>query len=181
LNFVQNETEGMRMGRDRCLIERWGTGFSLIEVLVAAAVFSLGLAGLSLMLLTSVHGTAEARNRTAAIMHASALAELILLNPASLGHYMAPPAATSDCLAPEGCSAAEWGAGNLARWHYDLQQSLAEAEGLVCRDSTPEDGDAGAPACDGTGGAVVKVFWNEAGDAPGNDPVSHRVAVAVLE
>ena len=33
------------------------TGFSLIEVTVAAAIFSMGLAGLSLLLLTAVMGT----------------------------------------------------------------------------------------------------------------------------
>lgn len=169
------------MDGKRRRIERWGTGFSLIEVLVAAAIFSLGLAGLSLMLMRSVHGSVEARNRTAAVMHAGSLAELILLNPAALGHYIDPPAATSDCLAAEGCGAAEWAAGNLARWQYDLQQSLAHAGGLVCRDSTPQDGTSEDPACDDAGGAVVKVFWSEAGVTGGVLPERQRVAVAISE
>lgn len=162
-------------------IRGWGTGFSLVEVMVAAAIFSLGLAGLSLMLMTSVHGSVEARNRTTAVMHASSLAELILLNPASLGHFMSPGAAASDCGGAEGCDAADWAAGNLARWQYDLQQSLAEAQGLVCRDATPRDGAVGAPACDGSGPAVVKVLWNETGIDGGEVVDSHRVAVLVAE
>lgn len=162
-------------------IRGWGTGFSLVEVMVAAAIFSLGLAGLSLMLMTSVHGSVEARNRTAAVMHASSLAELILLNPASLGHFMSPGAATTDCGGAEGCDAADWAAGNLARWQYDLQQSLAEAQGLVCRDATPRDGEIGAPACDGAGPAVVKVIWNEADHAGTQAVDAKRIAVLIAE
>jgi len=137
-------------------------GFSLVEVMVAAVVFSFGLGGLSIMLLTSVHGTVEARNETVAVMQATSLAELILLNPASTGHFINPPSeAGGDCYSAEGCSGAAWAAGNLARWQLELERSLAQATGLVCRDSTPDDGHAVDPACDGSDRAVVKVFWNE--------------------
>jgi type IV pilus assembly protein PilV len=137
-------------------------GFSLVEVMVAAVVFSMGLGGLSLMLMTAVHGTIEARNQTEAAMHASSLAELILLNPASTGHYINPPPLTETaCAEPPSCSGANWAARNLASWQEQLQQSLAGATGLVCLDSSPNDGNATAPACDGIGRAVVKVFWSE--------------------
>ncbi len=129
---------------------------------MAAVVFSLGLGGLSLMLLTSAHGSVEAQNRTTAAMQAASLAELILLNPAATGHYINPAAdASGDCLTAEPCSGADWAAGNLAHWHHELEQNLAGASGVVCRDTTPEDGRIAAPACDGDGGAVVKVFWVE--------------------
>ena len=65
-------------------------GFSLIEVLVAAVLLAFGLTGLSLMMMKSVQGTAEARDRTWATMEASSLAELILMNPGSLGHFINP-------------------------------------------------------------------------------------------
>ena len=138
------------------------TGFSLVEVLVAAAIFSMGLGGLSVMMLTSVHGTIEAQNQMTASMQAASLAELILLNPTSLGHYMSPPEEVNeDCFAPEGCSSAAWAAGNLERWHIELEQSLARSNGVVCRDATPLDGHGNEPSCDGSGRAVVKVFWTE--------------------
>lgn len=171
-------TRGTENGR---YVEGWGTGFSLVEVLVAAAVFSVGLAGLSLTLMASVQGTAEARNRGAAVMHAESLAELILMNPAALGHYLDPPAPVSDCFETSGCGDAQWAAGNLVRWQYELRQSLAAAEGLVCRDASPDDGDRFAPACDGAGPAVVKVFWEES--ALAGNPVGEpqRVVRAVAE
>jgi type IV pilus assembly protein PilV len=135
-------------------------GFSLVEVMVSAVIFSLGLGGLSLMMLTSVHGTQKAQDQTVAAMQASSLAELILMNPAAIGHYINPvPASLEDCTAPTGCAGAAWAAGNLARWQFELEQNLPGAAALVCRDGTPDDGQAGEPACDGAGLAVVKVFW----------------------
>ena len=136
-------------------------GFSLVEVLIAVVVFSLGLGGLSLMMMTSVRGTVEAGNETMAAMQAATLAELILLNPSLTGHYINPTEATSDCLAPARCSTQEWAAGNLARWQAELERNLQHATGMVCRDSTPFDGQGGSPECVGSGNTVVKVFWAE--------------------
>jgi type IV pilus assembly protein PilV len=137
-------------------------GFSLVEVLVSAVVFSMGLGGLALMMLTSVHGTQEAQNQTVATMQASSLAELILMNPAAIGHYINPVAQTGeDCTAPAGCSSAAWAAGNLSRWQFELEQNLSQSSGLVCHDGSPDDGRASNPACDGAGSAVVKVFWED--------------------
>jgi type IV pilus assembly protein PilV len=137
-------------------------GFSLVEVMVAAVVFSVGLGGLSIMLLTSVHGTVEAHNETTAAMQAASLAELILMNPAATGHYIHPPAdLPADCLSVESCSDASWAYGNLRRWQQELEQNLARATGLVCQDSTPDDGYSSEPGCDQTGPVVVKVFWDE--------------------
>ena len=135
-------------------------GFSLVEVMVSAVVFSLGLGGLSLMMLTSVHGTQKAQDQTMATLQASSLAELILMNPAATGHYINPvPASREDCTSPKGCSSTAWAAGNLARWQFELDQTLPGSAALVCRDGSPDDGRAGDPACDGAGSAVVKVFW----------------------
>lgn len=137
-------------------------GFSLVEVMVSAVVFSLGLGGLSLMMLTSVHGTQKAQDQTVATLQASALAELILMNPAALGHYINPvPASREACASPAGCSSATWASGNLARWQFELEQNLPGSTGLVCRDGSPDDGRSGEPACDGAGSAVVKVFWTD--------------------
>jgi len=151
----------MEMTKDKCHGLRIQSGFSLLEVLVGAVVFIVGLGGVSLMLMSSVHGSVEARSQTLASMHAASLAELILMNPASLGHYINPEVLTEDCSTAAGCTPAQWAAGNLARWQVEIRQGLADASGVVCRDSTPDDGDTGDPACDEAGPALVKVFWRE--------------------
>jgi len=154
-------------------------GFSLVEVMVSAVIFSMGLGGLSLMMLTSVHGTQKAQDQTMATVQASSLAELILMNPAAIGHYINPaPPPTEDCTSPTGCSGAAWAAGNLVRWQFELEKNLPGAAGLVCRDGTPDDGRAGEPACDGAGPAVVKVFW---ADAHHGDEARNGVQRVVLQ
>ena len=178
--MVNKHGEIINMSRPEDFLKQ--RGFTLIEVLVAAAIFSLGLGGLSLMMLTSVHGTIEARNQTTAAMQAGSLAELILLNPASLGHYINPASeAGGDCLAAEGCSSAEWAAGNLARWQFELEQNLARASGMVCLASTPDDGHAAEPACDNSGSTVVKVFWLEPHHINDDDGGLRRAVLPVAD
>jgi len=154
-------------------------GFSLIEVLVAAVLLAIGLVGLSLMMMQSVEGTVAARNQTLAAMEASSLAELILMNPGSLGHFVNPVNYDSDCLSPSGCDTEQWAAGNLARWQSAIASSLADARGLVCFDASPNDGDITDPACDQAGAPVVKVFWTGMQHAGSSSARLQRLALPV--
>jgi type IV pilus assembly protein PilV len=138
-------------------------GFSLLELTVAMAVFSMGMGGFSLILLASMQGTAEARYQTAAALHAESLAEMIVLNSDAVGHYVNPVAPPpGDCLgAGADCGPDAIAAAYLDAWGKGIGADLPEGTGLVCLDSNPEDGTAATPACDGGGGPVVKVFWQE--------------------
>lgn len=137
------------------------SGFSLIEVTIAAAIFSMGLGGLSLLLLTAVMGTAEAGHQTMATNKASSLAQQIVLNSDSLGHYMYPLPAAESCLDELACSSEQMASSQVAAWQRELADELPRGSGLVCRDSTPDDGHSVDGRCDGAGGLVVKVFWQE--------------------
>jgi len=139
------------------------TGFSLLEVLVAMLVFAGGAGGLALLLLASVQGTAEAQDYSSAVLHASDLAQLIHANPASLGHLIYAAEALPACGASTPCADGEWARSHLQQWQTALRQRIAEAEGLVCRDSSPADGEVADLACDGSGGAVIKIVWSRAG------------------
>ncbi|MCU0990672.1 MAG: hypothetical protein MUE63_14100 [Xanthomonadales bacterium] len=109
-------------------------GFSLIELGVATAIYSMGLGSLSMLMLLAVHGTSGARLETAAVMHSASLAEMIAMNSDAIGHY-AFHSGTGPCDDGRPCSADELAATNLAD-----------------------------PACDGYGGPVVKVFWEAPAD-----------------
>ena len=138
------------------------SGFSLIEVTVATAIFSMGLASLSLLLLTAVMGTAEAGHQTVASTKASSLAEMIALNSDAAVHYVNPvPSHDPGCIVGVTCTAEQLAADEMGVWRQALADELPRGNGLVCRDSTPEDGHAADAACDGAGGLVVKVFWLE--------------------
>lgn len=144
-------------------------GFSLIELSVATAVYSMGLGGLALMMLLAVRGTTGARLDTIAAIDAAALAETIAMTSDASGHYLSMNGEAGDCGSSAACSPEQIVGVELTNWRRRLAEDLPRGTGLVCRDSTPQDGDASAPACDGTGGRVIKVFWElpaEGGDAP---------------
>ena len=153
-------------------------GFSLIEVSIASAIFSMGLAGVSLMLLTAIMGTAEAGHQTIATNSAGSLAELIAVNTDAAGHFVYPQGADEGlCVDTLDCSYAAMAATEVVSWQRELAAELPNGAGLVCRDSTPDDGHRQDAACDGNGGLVVKVFWQEP-YAPDVDDDGHRRLVA---
>ena len=136
-------------------------GFSLVELSVATAIYAMGLGSLSLMMLLAVRGTGTAGDEAAAALHGASLAEMILMHSDAIGHYALPsenPAVSCDGL--DGCSAEEMAAWQLHLWQQKLADDLPGGRGLVCRDSTPHDGEVQDPACDGAGGYVIKIFWN---------------------
>jgi type IV pilus assembly protein PilV len=137
------------------------SGFSLIEVIIAAAIFSTGLGGLSLLLLTAVMGTAEASHQTIASTRASSLAEMIAMNSVASGHYINPIPGAGPCMVDDECSNEQLASADINYWLEELARELPGGSGLVCRDSTPDDGHSADPACDGSGNLVVKVFWME--------------------
>jgi type IV pilus assembly protein PilV len=143
-------------------------GFSLLELSLATAIYSMGLGSLSLMMLFAVQGTTEARLTTNATMQIASLAEMILMNSDAAGHYALPPGTTATfCGLGNACSPEEMAAWQLEHWRKRLAADLPNGRGLVCRDLTPIDGDLGDAACDGEGGQVIKVFWQA--------PASHSV------
>lgn len=101
-----------------------------------------------MMLLTAIYGTTEARHQTVATIQASSLAEMIAMSSDAYGHYIHPPDS-------------DMAIGNMNFWQTQLRNELPGGDGLVCRDSTPDDGNADDPSCDGSGAVVIKVFWAE--------------------
>ena len=156
-------------------------GFSLIELSMAMAIFSMGLGGISLMLLVAVKGTTSADHQTIANMHSSSLADMILMTSDAVGHYINPlPGQLAACIGvDQSCSQDQLAAGFMADWAANLDADLPNGKGLVCLDGTPDDGNADMPSCDGTGSTVIKVFWQESSDG-GNEAVSEQRLVSRL-
>lgn len=151
-------------------------GFSLLEVMIAGVVTALGLAGTAALLTFSLAQTSAARDVTIAGQLARQLSETIRLTPAAEDSYFGPPAASPPaCEGAANCTPAEFAAASLARWAARVTRTLPGGSGLACRDATPEDGTAAAPACDGAGPLVVKLFWTD----PGADSLPRRFALQV--
>jgi type IV pilus modification protein PilV len=155
-------------------------GFSLLEVLVAGAVFSFGLAGLSALLLVSIIASDEARNEGIAAVAAANLAEQILLNPAALERYLNPAESISRiCLGGDQCTAEQQADYDFGLWRIELADRIRNARGTVCHDSTPEDGVEGSSRCDGAGPLVIKIFWNGPEEADSQSSNQRRFTLAV--
>lgn len=149
-------------------------GFSLVEVAVAAAIFSLGLGGMSLLLLLAVQGTIAPRLETLAAVHARSLAELVRLVPDGIGGLPAAGGGTSDCAAGEACPPAAMAATIMESWQAQIERDIPTGRGLLCPDSAPlttPDGD-----CDVMAGESVSISWNEA-DPEAGDTVRRRFAI----
>jgi Tfp pilus assembly protein PilV len=143
-------------------------GFSLVELSVATAIYSMGLGSLSLMMLLAVQGTTEARFETTAAVQLSSLAEMILMTSDTAGHYaLLPTSEITACDLGNSCSFEEMAAWQLKSWQDQLSAELPGGFGLVCRDRTADDGNTDDPACDGLGGNVIKILW-QPGPTPEN-------------
>jgi type IV pilus assembly protein PilV len=144
-------------------------GFTLAEVLVALVVFAFGMLGVAGLQVKALTGLDIAQNRSLATLKAGELADRIRANPGAA--YPGATAADKACRAahyhdkhavPDDCSAEELAADDLEDWRRELAGRLPSGTGLVCVDSTPDDGSASAPACDGIGSALaIKVWWRE--------------------
>jgi len=156
------------------------SGFSLLEVLVASTVFSLGLAGLAALLLASILGSAEARREGVATLAAASLSEQIRLNPVALERYLNPPESISRiCSGDTQCTPEQQADFDFRLWQLELADSIQNARGLVCRDETPQDGIDGDSHCGGTGPLVIKIFWNGRGVDENGDQIRHRFTLEI--
>ena len=156
------------------------SGFSLIEVLVASTVFSLGLAGFAALLLASIISSAEARREGIASMAAASLSEQLRMNPAALDRYLDPPEYISRiCTGENLCTPGQQADYDFRLWQLELADSIKNARGLICRDGTPQDGVEGNGHCDGTGPLVIKIFWRGQGAGDDGDSSQHRYTLEV--
>lgn len=156
------------------------SGFSLLEVLVAVTVFSLGLAGFAALLLTSIIGSTQARREGIAAVAAASLSEQIRLNPVALQRYLDPPSSISKiCSGQNQCSPEQQADYDFKLWQLELADSIQNARGLVCRDETPQDGVEGNSHCDGAGPLVIKIFWSGMGNDNSGESDQHRFTLEV--
>jgi type IV pilus assembly protein PilV len=158
--------------RSRLRIER-ARGFTLLEVLVAVLVFSIGLLGIASLQLAGLRHTHDSHLRAVATMKAAELVDRMRANHAGYqdGQYdvTAVPQMGTDC-ATGPCDPVSLAFYDLAKWQDGVAQVLpcptangTLACGLVCRDSTPDDWNDGDGGCDLDPTAVyaIKVRWRE--------------------
>lgn len=133
------------------------TGFSMVEVLVALVVLSIGLLGIAALYLNSLQSGRTAIYRTQAINLAADLADRIRMNRTAQAAYGAAfaddPDPVPDCETTGGCSDADLATTDIANWKAEIGEQLPGGQGQV---TVTLPAAAGEPT-----NYVVTVQWTE--------------------
>ena len=138
-------------------------GYALLEALVAVLVAAIGLVGAARLQTFgfAVNNSTQARQKASLLGYQ--MADRIRANQAGVAGHAYDLAAAGDtaCLSSAtGCTPAQLAGADFAQWQSEITAQLPAGVGVVCIDSTPDDGSAIAPQCDGTGNVLaVKIWW----------------------
>ncbi|HIB83618.1 MAG TPA: type IV pilus modification protein PilV [Chromatiaceae bacterium] len=133
-------------------------GFTLIEVLVAVVVLSIGLLGLAGMQLAGLQNNQSALYRSIATYQAWDMADRLRANSVGIddGSYdnRAGNPAIDNCISV-GCTTAQLANYDISTWNADNDSLLPGGTGTVCRDS-----DLSTDACE-IGGTrfAIRISW----------------------
>lgn len=142
---------------------RLAVGFALLEALVAVVVASVGFIGAARLQTVGLKMNASAQLRHKAVLLTYQMTDRVRANQLGYtnGSYNNPAIGSKACLAA-GCTSAQLAVADMTEWSEDIAGQLPGGSGVVCVDSTPNDGTAAAPACDGVGNVLaVKVWWTD--------------------
>jgi type IV pilus assembly protein PilV len=147
---------------------RRSRGVTLIEAMIALLLLSLSALAFAALQLNGLTSNSSAMWRSKAAELTQDMADRMRANQAgvSAGLYdnLLVPAAAPNCGVAVACTPAQTTTMDYANWSATLGAELPSGSGVVCIDSTPDDGTAAAPACDGAGTTfAIKVFWSERG------------------
>ena len=148
-------------------------GFTLLEVMVATVVLSVGLLSLAGLQVIGLRTGHSSYLRTQATIQSYDIIDRMRANENGVinGDYNQPTqtgsAGTEDtnCETVNGCSTASMASHDLFRWNQAIVDVLPGGVGIVCIDSTPEDGNPAAPACEAGSPATaiyaIKIWWTD--------------------
>ena len=117
-------------------------GVSLIEVLVAVLIFSLGLIGMAGLLLMSTHSNQAAYLRTQVAFLASNMANRMHANPTGVWKndynvsFPASSSSTTTCNSSTGCSPDDLAKHDIGVWNSQLKTFLPAATASIACDAS---------------------------------------------
>ena len=158
------------MSRAALRKRRTQAGYVLLEALIAVVVAAVGFIGAARLQTFGLTMNNSAQVRQKVTLLGYQMADRIRANQAGVtAHgYDRPSAGPVDCLSlSSGCTPAQLAAADIGVWQAEIASQLPSGTGVVCLDSTPDDGDAVAPQCDGIGSVIaVKLWWVDKVGAP---------------
>lgn len=144
------------------------SGFSLLEVLIALFVFSVGLLGLAGMMVSAVRGNHQAYHRSQATYVAEAITDGLRANLAAVnaGDYntdgFISTYAGPDCQPGNACAPEQLAGRDLRAWTAMASGLLPAGElSLDCEQLAPP---LGSPSANFNGTCHILIRWAEVGD-----------------
>ncbi len=139
---------------------RVSAGFSLLEVLIALVILSVGLLGIAALISTALKSNDSAYMRTQATTLAYNIIDRMRANlPAAnnLSYNVTMPASAVTAASPPvdtctvgSCSTAQLATNDLTQWEYDLATRLPQGRGAIA-----------ATTAAGIVNVTVTVLWND--------------------
>jgi len=146
-------------------------GVSLIEVLMAVLIFSIGLIGLAGLMIMATRSNHTAYLRTQATFLASSMADRMRANPVGVWsnayNVTLPTTATQVCDSTTACTPAQVATYDLKMWSDQLTAFLPNASATIACSSaqagyTPQAGQVGMRPPYG-GNCTMSITWDERG------------------
>ncbi len=147
-------------------------GFSLIEVLVALAVLSVGLLGLAALQTTGLKFNHQSYERTQAVLQAYDIIDRMRANKSDSGGAINSTydnvalgatlgTTTSDCSSTI-CTGTQLAQYDIRKWNITNAALLAEGKGAICKGSFTDDANGYPAGCTESGSIYrVAVAWKE--------------------
>lgn len=157
-------------------------GFSLLEVLIALLIFSLGLLGMAGLMVVSVKTNQSAYLRTQASFLAQSMADRMRANIAHVNDYndtySEATAGTDPCAAGATCAPAAIVERDKALWSRQLADSLPNAGAEIACDGNSLGVGAQLSAAPYSGMCTFTITWDESAleSNEDSDPVPQTFA-----
>jgi len=143
-------------------------GFTLLEVMVAFMVMAIGLLGVMGLQNTAIRNNANSTAQMQAVLLSKEMADLVRANPEAIkagrSYNNVTGANNAACATSATCTTLQMAQYDKWLWDARVVESIGTgATGVVCVDSSPDDGtSAASAACDNSGDRwVVKLWWTD--------------------
>ena len=164
-------------------------GFTLVEILITVLILSIGLLGLAGLQVSSMKSNHSSYLRSQATIMAYDMIDRMRANQKAVTDtdYVAnttytvtaptttPPnpyytvdgtAETGTCTTTGGCTTTQMAKTDITQWRVGLATQLPGGVGVICLDTSPDDGNTlAAPECSNSGTIyAIKIWWSDERD-----------------
>lgn len=141
-------------------------GFSLVEVLIALVIMSVGMLGIAGLYVESLQAGRTSQFRHNAVTLASDVADRIRANPRAGINYQLPGGNNNCVLGNVDCTPAQMAANDIDLWDTQAADMLPNGRVTITYDDNP------VPPT-----YLIVVSWDEAGENP---PPTYSIIIPVL-